>query len=159
MAWGLHGRIVLGRTPRAPRHCRIQVGLIRGILGKQPNLVFPRVDIGSLVLTYSKCHQRMLESLRDSSEKRPWTRLMSLVRSHCVASYIVTIVVPLILGGIRPQRGYSWSLLRQRPWNDLCIADRSGSSLGENCPSRDPGTEPSEAFVKARILGRGPGRE
>ena len=86
MAWGLRRRNVLGRASRALRHYRIQVGLIGDILGEQPNLVLPRADIGSLALTYSKCHQQMLESLRDSSEEKPWIRLMSSVWSHCAAS-------------------------------------------------------------------------
>ena len=159
MAWGLCRRSVLGKTPRAPRHCRIWIGLIGGILGKQPNLVLPRVDIGSLVLTYSRCHQQMLESLQDSSEKRSWIRTMSLVRSHRLASYAVTIIAAPIFGGKRPQRRYCWSLLRQRSWNDHCIADRSVNSPGENCSSRDLGNELSDAFLEARILKRGLGLE
>ena len=157
MAWGLRGRNISSRAPRAPRHCRIWVGLVGGILVEQPNPLLPWVDIGSLTLTYSRCHQRMLESLRDSSKKRSWIWPMSLVRSYCVTSYAITIVAPPIFGERRPQKGYGWSFLCQRSRNDLCIADRSGSNLGENCPSRDLGSEPSEAFLGARILGRGPG--
>ena len=140
-----------------PRHCRIQVGLIGGILGEQPNPVLPRVDIGSLALTYSRCHQQMLKSLRDSFEERPSIWPISLVRWHCVASYAVTIVAPPILGGRRSQKGYGWSLLYQRSRNNLCITYRSSSNLGENCPCRNLGSKPSEAFLGARILRCGPG--
>ena len=159
MAWGLCRKNVSGGTPRAPWYCRIRVGLIRGILGEQPILVLPQVDIGSLAWTYSRCHQRMLKNLRDSFKERPWIWLMSLVRFHRVASYVVAIVAPPILGEKRPQRGYGWSFLRQRSRNDLCIADRSGCNLGENCSCKDLGSKPSEAFLKARILGRGLGLE
>ena len=84
---------------------------------------------------------------------------MSLVRSHCVVSYTITIIATLILRERRLQRGYGWSLLRQQSRNDLCIADRSGSSLSENCPNKDLESKPSEAFLEARILGCGLGLE